>query len=324
MWRQNLLAAGWLALACVLPGAAAEPNLPEARQRWLHGNYEEARALYEAILKEPAGREPKGSVFAAAQVGLSRAWQSQGEYDKALQVIASALQSSNVDADLQARRAELLYLRGRWDEAEKAADQALAGKPEHFLARWVKGQIYNDRGDVAKADAEFRWFVRTYTERSNKDDDIKNPDELLLVALAGADYARWHNLSDQFQVILSDVLGDALKNEKACWLAEYQAGMLLLEKYNRGEALDAFDKALTINPNAAEALVGKGLAALQKLEVQAAQQFADRALRINSNLPAALCLRADAQVVAGDLKAARKDLEQARKINPRDENNTLA
>ena len=82
---------------------------------------------------------------------------------------------------------------------------------------------------------------------------------------------------------------------------------------NRGEALDAFDKALTINPNAAEALVGKGLAALQKFEVQAAQQFADHALRINAKLPEALRLRADAHVVAGDLKAARKDLDQARK-----------
>ena len=95
---------------------------------------------------------------------------------------------------------------------------------------------------------------------------------------------------------------------------------MLLEKYKRGEALDAFDKALTINPNAAEALVGKGLAALQKFEVQAAQQFADHALRINAKLPEALRLRADAHVVAGDLKAARKDLDQARKINPRDEN----
>src|SRR5438874_1740227 len=141
-----------------------------------------------------------------------------------------------------------------------------------------------------------------------------------LEGLAGADYARWHNLSDQFQVILNDVLGDALKNEKEFWPAENEAGTLLLEKYNRGEALDAFDKALTINPNAAEALVGKGLAALQKFEVQAAQQFADHALRINAKLPEALRLRADAHVVAGDLKAARKDLDQARKINPRDEN----
>src|SRR5437588_9033630 len=283
-----------------VPLSAAGPTLAEARQRLLRGNYGEARVLYETLARESEGRDPKGSAYATAIVGLSRALESQGEYDKALHIIDGAIQNHAADADLHARRAELLYLRGRWEDAEKEAEKALAAKPEHFLARWVRGQVYNDRGDLTRADTELRWFVRTYTERSNKDDDIKNPDELLLVGLAGADYARWHNLSDQFQVILNDVLGDALKNEKEFWPAENEAGMLLLEKYNRGEALDAFDKALAINPNAAEALVGKGLAALQKLEVQAAQQFADRALRINPNLPEALRLRANAHVVAGD------------------------
>ena len=38
--------------------------------------------------------------------------------------------------------------------------------------------------DFDKADVEFRWFVKTYTQRSNEDKDIKDPDELLLVGLA--------------------------------------------------------------------------------------------------------------------------------------------
>src|SRR5204862_874233 len=135
--------------------------------------------------------------------------------------------------------------------------------------------------------------VRTYTQRSDAESDIKDPDELLLVGLAGAEHARWHNLSDQFQFILTEVYGDALKADQSFWPAEYQAGMLLLEKYNRPEALAAFDKALAINSNAAEALVGKGIAALQKMEIKEAEQFAERALSINPNLPEALQLRAD-------------------------------
>ena len=169
------------------------------------------------------------------------------------------------------------------------------------------------------ADADCRWFVRSYTERSNKDEDIKDPEELLLVGLAGAENARWHNLSDQFRVILNDVYGDALKNEKDFWPAEYQAGMLLLEKYNRGEALDAFDKALAINPRAAVALVGKGLAALQKFETKDAEQFAEQALAINPNLPEALGLRADVYLMVGDFRAAARRLDHARTVNPRDE-----
>jgi tetratricopeptide (TPR) repeat protein len=179
--------------------------------------------------------------------------------------------------------------------------------------------VYRDRGDLKKADAEFRWFVRTYTERSDKDDDIKDPDELLLVGLAGTENARWHNLSDQFRVILNDVYGDALRNDRDFWLAEYHAGMLLLEKYNRGEALDAFDKALKINPQAAEALVGKGIAALQKYEIKDGEQFAAQALKINPHLPEALRLKADVLLMSGDVAGAVRELEKARKVNPRDE-----
>ncbi|HLJ98210.1 MAG TPA: tetratricopeptide repeat protein [Gemmataceae bacterium] len=308
---KNLYAAVLLILSISLARADG-PSLKEARQRWLHGNYQEARTLYEALAREDQQKP-------SASIGLSRTLQSQGEYDRALEVLDAALAQHLDSAELHARRAELLYLRGRWADAGQAADKALALKPGQFLARWIRGQVARDRADFKLADSEFRWFVRTYTERSDKEDDIKDPEELLLVGLAGTENARWHNLSDQFRIILNDVYGDALKNEKDFWPAEFQAGMLLLEKYNRGEALDAFDKALAINPNAAEALVGKGIAALQKYEVKDAERFAERALQINPNLPEALRLRADISFMVGDLDAATRLLDHARTINPRQE-----
>src|SRR5262245_22939483 len=91
-----------LSLCVVLPGLADGPSLPEARQRWLRGNYDEARALYEALAKDPKTR-------AAAAVGLSKTWQSQGDYDKALSSLDAALKDSPKEADLHARRAEVLY-----------------------------------------------------------------------------------------------------------------------------------------------------------------------------------------------------------------------
>jgi tetratricopeptide (TPR) repeat protein len=294
------------------PAWAETPTLREARQRWLHGNYEEARSIYQSLAKDAKQKT-------VAVIGLSRTLQAQGEYDKALEILDGAVGENPANADLHAARAELLYLRGRWTDALQVAEKALALKPEQFLARWVRAQVARDRGDFKAADADCRWFVRTYTERSNKDQDIKDPEELLLVGLAGAENARWHNLADQFRVILNDVYGDALKNEKDFWPAEYQAGMLLLEKYNRGEALDAFDKALAINPRAALAFVGKGMAALQTFEVKDAEQFAERALAINPNLPDALRLRADVYLVVGNVRAAARRLDRARNVNPRDE-----
>jgi tetratricopeptide (TPR) repeat protein len=316
MSKSHLCAAVFVLWAA--SAASAEgPTLKDARQRWLKGNYEEARSQYEALAKEPKQK-------AAAILGVSRVHQSLGDYDKALNTVDAALADDLKNADLLARRAEVLYLTGRWDKAEKAANAAVAVNPTHFLARWTLARVYRDRGELKKADNEFRWFVRTYTERSNNDDDVKDPDELLIVGLAGSENARWNLLTDktmweQFDFILNEVYSEARKREPDFWPAEHEAGMLLLERHNTPEALAAFDKALTINANAAEPLVGKGIAALQKLDLKEAERMAEHALRINPHLPEALRLRADVHLAGGDIRAALKELERARKVNPRDE-----
>jgi tetratricopeptide (TPR) repeat protein len=305
-------------VCCAASVAHAEgPTLKEGRLRWLKGNYDEARAQFEALAQEPKHKS-------AAAIGLSRVHQSLGEYEKALAVVDEALKTDPKNPDLIARQAELLYLTGRWDDAEKSANAAVGVNAKHFLARWVLAQLYRDRGDLKKADAEFRWFVRTYTERSNADDDIKDPGELLIVGLAGCENARSNMLADpsmfeQLDFVLNEVYKDALKQEKDFWLAEYEMGMLLLERHRTDQALESFDNALTINPNAAEPLVGKGMLALQKLDLKEAEHFAERALAINPHLPEALRLRADVHLAGGDAAAALKELEQARKVNPRDE-----
>lgn len=302
--------------ACLLAVCAAAlapaATLSEARTRWLKGNYEEAEAGYQALLKDP-------KAFGPASIGLTRALESQGKYDKALTVIEDAVKKLPKDADVLARQAEMLHFRGRWDDADKAVAAALEQQPNHVLARWVKAQLFRDRGDVDKANTEVKAIVRHYSNALETPQEIKAPEALVIVGLASAENARWNNISDEFQVILQDLYGDALKNDKNFWVAEHQAGLLLLEKYNRGEALDAFDKALTINPSAAEALVARGVAALMRFEMKDAEDFATRALKINPSLPEALRLRADVHLATGDLKSAAAALEQARKVSPRDE-----
>jgi tetratricopeptide (TPR) repeat protein len=310
-------------MACLLliglaATAAAEPTLKDARERWLKGNYAEAQELYEdlAKVKEPGNQ-------AAAVIGLSLALESQGEYEKALDLVEKAVKDLAKEVPLLAHRAEMLRFRGRWDDADKAAEVALSCEKDNFLARWVKTQIARDRGDLKTADAGCRWFVRTYSERSDKEMDIKDPDELITVGLAGAENARWNNLSDQFQFILNEVYADAIKYDKLYWPAQYQSGVLLLEKYNRPEAVDALDRALIINPSAAPALAAKGVSALQRYEIKDAESLAERALKINPSLPEALRLRADVYLATGDPASAMKELRRARAVSPRDER-TLA
>src|SRR5437868_7130489 len=95
-----------LAAVTATASAADAPTPAAARQRWLRGNYAEARALAETLAKTPEHH-------VAATVILSRAWESEGEYDKAAAVIDDALKAAPEQPALLARRAELHYLRGR-------------------------------------------------------------------------------------------------------------------------------------------------------------------------------------------------------------------
>lgn len=312
---------GICVLVALLFGAvpASAQTLQDARQRLLRGNYAEARELYATLAK-------KVGFKAVATIGLSKALQSEGEYDEALAVVEAALKESPRpadvvarQADLLARRAEVLYLRGRWEQAEKSAAEALALDGDHFLAHWIKGQVLRDRGDIKPADEEFRWFVRTYTGRSNMDKDLTDPEELLLVGLAGCERARWHNLSGQFRFILNEVWTEAVKQDKDFWPAEYESGRLLQEKYNKAGATRSFDKTLAINPRAAEVFAQKGFAALQRFDIKDAEHFAQKALAINPRLTDALRLQADIHLFANNLPAAKKDLAKARAVNPREE-----
>ncbi len=299
-----------LLLALALPALAAADGatLKSARERFLRGNIDEAIPQYEELAKD-AKQKP------AAAVGLSRCYEAQGEYDKALTVVDDALKGDAKGLDLLVRRAEVLYLRGRWDEAEKAAENALAIDKQSVRARWVRVQVWRDRGQLDKVKPELPWFTRLYNET-----DVKDPDDLYTLGLAVSEYARWKKgLADEFQAILTELYGGALQADKNYWPAEYQAGRLLLEKYNTPEALKAFDKALTINPNAPEPYLGKALAAMEKLELREAEDYAERALKSNPNHPEALRVRADLHIFAADYPAALKELDTARKVNPRDE-----
>src|SRR5262249_17720330 len=266
---------------------ADEAGLKEARQRLLHGNYAEAREHYERLKKDEKDR-------LAAVIGLSRCWRQEGGYDKALEVLKAAPKVATNAAARLAEKAALLHLRGRWDAARHAARAAVESNEEQFLARWVLAGLDLEQGKLKEADQDLLWFIRTYARHENQDKNITDPDDLLYIGLAAVERARRnHKLNDQFQFVLKEVWGLAAKNDKDFWWAHYQRGLLFQEKYNYGSAAKAFDKALTINPRAAEVLTAKGVEALRKYQIADAEQFADQALQINSQLPQALRLKAD-------------------------------
>ncbi len=282
-------------------------TLTDARRELQEGNYAEAREIYEDLAKNAKTRH-------AATLGLSRALESQGAYDKAQSVIETLLKETPKDVELTARLAEFHYLRGRLDDAEKTAKAALDLSKDSYLARWILGQVYRDRGDFKKADEEFLWFIRAGNTK-----EITNPETLRLVGLAGLERARYHHLTDQYQEIIFNFFGDAEKKDKLYWQAAYESGRVYMEKHNKPAAFRSFERALTINPRAVEVLVCKGQMAANSFEFKDAERYAEQALRANANYVPALCLMADVHLFTGEFDAALKAINTARKVNPRDE-----
>ena len=200
----------------------ADP-LAEAKQRLQRGNYGEARDGFEKLLKH----ETHGP---AAAIGLARAWRAEGENGKALSVLDDAIKANAEHADLRAWRADLFYTLGQWDEATKDADAVIAKNEKHFLARWVRARIIRDKGDMAAADKEVRWFVREYSDAENNDKPIADADTLAIVGQAGAENALWNVRPMQYSFILNEVYRDASNHDPDAWQIENLAGRMLLEK----------------------------------------------------------------------------------------------
>lgn len=316
--RSRLLFPAFALFAVVsfAPAQKADPKKPppksaspfaEANTRLRKGNYDEAREQYAELAKKDDKLKP------GAAVGIAESYRLVGDHAKALETLDVAVKESSNSADVLAARGELLFELGRWDDAEKDADEVIKSQTDNLRARWVKACLLRDRGKLDEAKEGFRWVVRYYNGK-----DTFTADEFIHIGLGAAEYARWTNNSKQFSFIVNTLMKDAIKEDADLWQAEQLAGELLLEKYNRPDAIEAFDAALKINPKAADPLVGKALAAMVKFDLKDADAFADQALKQNPKHTAALRVKADILLVAGDFPAAKSLLKDAQVVNPRD------
>src|SRR5262245_32416967 len=164
-----------LLLTIVLAGQP-KVEFPALKQRYQRGNYAEARSGYEALLKE---KNPAAGAF----VGQALCLRAEGKYSDALDALDTGLKALAGDPGLLAQRADLFYFLGRWDDAGQDAEAVIKKQDANLLARWVQVRLLRDRGDIASADKEVRWFVRTYSDASAAGKDIADAEALLLIAL---------------------------------------------------------------------------------------------------------------------------------------------
>ena len=278
------------------------PDLAEATEHLQRGRYEEAAEAFTEIVASA-----KEDTKAAAIIGLSRSLESQGQYKEA---IARLTDIAKPSADVLAEAARLQFTIGRLQEAAASCEAALKADADQPLAHLVLAWLSTEAGDLKKADEAFRWFVRFYNRKQPTD-----AATLLLIAEGAGEFARWNSNSSIFNFIINTLCADALKDDPLSWQTHLASGSLLLEKYNRAQAIPDLKKALEINPRAVSVIVALGEAALQKHDVDAALTYAEQALKVQDNYVPTLRLMADIALNNNSPDAAMRALQEAQKTN---------
>lgn len=305
-----------LALFALLAGlapvaVAASDPLAAPREHLQKGRYAEARDAFTALLNDEEHA-------VAAAIGLSRALDAEGDWKRAQEVTEQAIEAHPKSAALAARLGEIHLRRSRYSEAMAQAQAAIAIDADQPLAHLVLAHALAETGRLADADVEYRWFVRFYNRVQPKD-----AETLLLVAEGALQYARWHSVSQIFDFVVNTLCPDALAADPNEWRAHFISGTILLEKYNRADAIPDLKQALAINPRAADAIVALGEASLQQRDDDEARTRADEALRINPAHAGALRLAADLALARSDTEDALALIERALAVAPNDQR-TLA
>jgi tetratricopeptide (TPR) repeat protein len=271
------------------------------------GRYDEALEAYAEL--EKAEGDP-----ANIALGSSRAYAATGQWKKATAVLESAVTKLPKSADVRADLAKVHLQRGRYAQAEKLAEAALKLDPDQALARLVLADAYVETGQIKKADDAYRWFVRYYNRVQPE-----AAEPLMMVARGAVQYARWHSVSQIYDFIVNTLCVDALKADENHWQAHHISGAMLLEKYNRAQALPDLQKALAVNPRSTDVLVSLAAAAFQRQEKEQAEEYALRALKVDAGHVGALRVQADIRLADGKLSDALMLLEKALETNPHDQ-----
>ncbi len=249
------------------------------------------------------------SDWVVAQRELVRAFATIGRYDDA-EATARRGTTARRGAELWNSLGEVLLLRGKREAAESAFVKAGAMHASDSLSAALNlAVLHYDRGERDRAMKEFDHFIDVYN--SSGGSDLSGKD---LVAVATA--VRYLGANDP------QLFKDALKAfDRAIAVdgddaeARVRLGELFLEKYNFDDAQKTFDEVLAVNPSDPRALLG----AARRLEADGqpgADSLVRRALAVNPDYVDARTFRAELLIDLEEYASAQQEIDRALKINP--------
>jgi Flp pilus assembly protein TadD len=290
--------------------------LEDARRDWQTGRYATALEQLEAI--EPADPAEAAKVAIATAECL----RSMGRIDDAVAALEAEAEArgDEPDAEVLGLLAELQFSRGKWAEAEALAARALERDGLCRRARWVVALLHEARGEKPEAVDAYRWFIRDFNDREKE--TRRDPDALCLIGQAAQRYyratARGEELAQSLNDVINELYEGAIRVDPRCWQAAWLQGELFFDGYQEGNAKRELNRALLINPSAAEVLVTLGRIDLENYALNDGREKAEAALEINPSSTAALVLLADLNISDERFADALDASKKAVTLNPRD------
>ncbi len=287
-----LALASFLWLPAPLPGLA--PNLEEADQALLSGNYQRALLLYRELAESAAPASLQ------ARPGLLKTLLATGRYRSVEEQALRFLKDRSDSCELQLLLGEAYWRRGELGLARRALQQAGRNENCRNRADLRLARILVDQGRLPQSR---RLFLELYTRIEAQDGK-----DFGLAAIALQHLHRYRESNRFFRRATQADAGDL--DTQIAW------GNLFLEKYDPANASTSFKAALKINPNLPEGLLGMALALTGGSSEQAEALLA-KALKVNPRLEPAHAALAEIAIDREDFEAAERRIRQCLEINPR-------
>ena len=304
----------WKTLQCVVvliavSTATVASPVTQARSERLKGNYAQA-------LKTLRAGEKEGSTQWAWHVAMSETLEKVGQYHDALDHAKQALTLAPLQPQpvlLQGRLLETLNRRTEaktaYDAVKHIIDQNAHQKTAAALV--ATGQILDRHASLSKkrASDQARNILHNYLQRAYQELDEK----YWPAHLAAAEFLLAKHKPN---AAMTEYALLAKKNSKVAGMYTGQAAVAL-SRWQFENAITLAGKALTINPNDADALCVKAACYLQWRKFALAPPLLEKVLKVNPNHVQALSLLAATYVRMGQDDKAKTMIARAEAVAPR-------
>jgi tetratricopeptide (TPR) repeat protein len=293
--RAGAAAAAFAALSCA---NARDSLAQDGRAALRAGRYDEAVAAL--------GRDAERGNADARRL-LLRALGETGRYAQAESLGRRFAGPEPAGAQVANALGEVLYARGRVDEARAAFERALAGGAgDSLTARYNLAVLRFEAGEVGEAMRLFEQVAAAGQGGRLAADD--------LAAVGGAHRYLGRRDPQRFRLALR-ALDAAVAADSGAHDARVRLGELFLEKYNSPDARASFDAVLRANPRHPRALLGLARARQFDGEARAAEP-AERSLATNPSLADAHVFLATLSLDAEDYAKAVEQVNRALAVDP--------